>query len=166
MVVLAGCTNSPNDQNFFGSWINGNRDHRDIFTATGNDQNFFGSWINGNSSASVAPIPAKAIKTSSEVELMETLRIGTKRGGGTADQNFFGSWINGNARIKRPDPYVRRTIKTSSEVELMETTNLTRSSLTCTNDQNFFGSWINGNRNLLSQLVNQALRSKLLRKLN
>ena len=56
-----------------------------------------------------------AIKTSSEVELMETC-------------------------ISRPNGASSRTIKTSSEVELMETFGGQRSRLMTSTDQNFFGS--------------------------
>ena len=59
-------------------------------------------------------------KTSSEVELMETIDNNAPESVRGTPQNFFGSWINGN------------------EKENETVFNIPRA-------QNFFGSWINGN---------------------
>ena len=85
-------------QNFSGSWINGNDDLMHTGPGRFRAQNFSGSWINGNISAMMLWGHIGTLKTSPEVELMET-------------SSLVRTVISTVA------------LKTSPEVELMETFN-------------------------------------------
>ena len=104
---------------FLGSWINGNLGAKIITQAGLRSSDFLGSWINGNNKLPEGGGETKILLTSSEVELMETLKVCFV---------FF----------------VRIRLLTSSEVELMETFE-TKNLPEGKNSSDFLGSWINGN---------------------
>ena len=108
-------------------------------------QNFSGSWINGNPGLRCNATPSSnQLKTSPEVELMETCH-NTIRDGVGSSQNFSGSWINGNKYLDAHHRSHSLKLKTSPEVELMETREKLPAVGRVYDPQNFSGSWINGN---------------------
>ena len=108
-------------QNFSGSWINGNICPENFAGIGSEPQNFSGSWINGNPKDSAFDGKvAVRLKTSPEVELMETTRFPALLREMVSAQNFSGSWINGND-LQGGLFHRKVRLKTSPEVELMET---------------------------------------------